>query len=127
MVVAALLGGCSATRVARMGPLPHDEALATLIVSEDLGVVRDHCRSVRATAPVLGCQTSHLVALPGAGVGRAVTIVRYTDVLPSAMAFEIDAHELCHAIAALQGLDDPCHVGNGGVVQSLRGSATAWR
>ena len=45
-------------------------------------------------------------------------IVRYAETLPSAATFEIDAHELCHVIAALQLIDDPCHVGNDGVLQA---------
>src|SRR5207244_10108055 len=49
---------------------------------------------------------------------RAVKIVRYTDVLPSRMAFEIDAHELCHAIAAVQSIEDPCHAVDHGIVES---------
>ncbi len=49
---------------------------------------------------------------------RTVKVVRYTDFLPSALAFEIDAHELCHAIAAFQTIPDPCHVGNEGLAQS---------
>jgi hypothetical protein len=47
---------------------------------------------------------------------RVITIVRYTDSLPSKLAFEIEVHELCHAIAPLQSIDDPCHVGNGGLL-----------
>ncbi len=45
-------------------------------------------------------------------------VVRYTDALPSALALEIDALELCHVVATLQAIDDPCHVGNGGGVKS---------
>jgi hypothetical protein len=126
-LAAAALGGCSGTLVARMGPLPGQEALATLVVTDDLAVVRDRCAGTAAPGRVLGCQSSRVVVVPGGGFGRAVTIVRYADVLPSAMTFEIDAHELCHAVAALQGLDDPCHAGNGGVVQSMEQVATTWR
>jgi len=49
---------------------------------------------------------------------RMIKIVRYAETLPSPATFEIDAHELCHAIAALQVVDDPCHEGNGGVLQA---------
>jgi hypothetical protein len=49
-----------------------------------------------------------------------MTIVRYAETLPSAVTFEIDAHELCHAVAALQLLDDPCHHGNDGVLGAAR-------
>jgi len=47
-----------------------------------------------------------------------VKVVRYADVLPSKLAFEIDAHELCHAIASVQVIDDPCHAENRGIVES---------
>jgi hypothetical protein len=70
-----------------------------------------------AAGRVLGCQTSRTVELAGGGVARAVRIVRYTDQMPSALAFEIDLHELCHAVATVQGLDDPCHIGNDGIAQ----------
>jgi hypothetical protein len=53
---------------------------------------------------------------------QAMKIVRYTDSLPSALAFEIDAHELCHAIASLQPIADPCHVDNYGFVQASVGA-----
>jgi hypothetical protein len=49
---------------------------------------------------------------------RAVKIIRYADTLPSPVSFEIDAHELCHAVAALQLVDDPCHDGNAGLLQA---------
>jgi hypothetical protein len=35
------------------------------------------------------------------------------------VAFEIEAHELCHAVASLQAMRDPCHDDNGGVVTSM--------
>ena len=89
-----------------------------LVVSEDPEVVRRECRSVQASGPVVGCQLSWPVALPDGGPVRVVKIVRYTDSLPSAMAFEIDMHELCHAVAVLQSIEDPCHIGNGGVLES---------
>jgi hypothetical protein len=46
--------------------------------------------------------------------------VRYTDALPSTMAFEIEVHELCHAVAALQTIDDSCHAENNGLIQTSR-------
>jgi hypothetical protein len=113
-----LLAGCVATRSASFGPLPDNESLVTLVVSEDSDVVRRECRDVPALSRILGCQTSKVVRLPHGDSVRAVKIVRFTDALPSALAFEIDIHELCHAIAAVQGLADPCHGGNGGVVES---------
>ncbi len=110
--------GCAGTRIASFGPLPGNESLVTLVVSEDADVVRRECQDLPTPAKILGCQKSRTVRLPHGDAVLAVKIVRFTDALPSAMAFEIDVHELCHAIAAVQGLDDPCHGGNGGVIQS---------
>jgi hypothetical protein len=36
------------------------------------------------------------------------------------MAFAIEIHEFCHAIAALQTIDDPCHAENNGLLQTSR-------
>jgi hypothetical protein len=80
--------------------------------------VRQECRNPAALGDVLGCQMSRSVEVAGQPPVRAVKIVRFTDALPSAMAFEIDVHELCHAVAAVQSIDDPCHAGNAGVLQS---------
>jgi hypothetical protein len=89
------------------------------MVSEDRGVVSRECGAEAAGVPsVLGCQKSWPVRLGDGRAVRAVTIVRYTDALPSALAFEIDAHELCHAVATIQTIADPCHDGNGGVIQA---------
>jgi hypothetical protein len=118
VVVALCVSGCAAaaTRVARMGPLQGDHVLVTLVVTEDRQVVTRECANVLAAGPILGCQTSWTV--PGSHLPvRAVKIVRYTDSIPSPLAFEIDAHELCHAIAALQAMDDPCHSGNNGAIR----------
>jgi len=52
--------------------------------------------------------------------GALDQVVRYTDALPSMMAFEIEIHELCHAVAALQTIDDPCHAENNGLIQTSR-------
>jgi hypothetical protein len=117
--IAVAAAGCATTgtRSGHLGVLPADEQLVTLVVSEDSTVVRGECPLGLAHGNVLGCQTSRMVALPDGRSVRVVKIVRFTDRLPSAMAFEIDIHELCHAVAILQGIDDPCHAGNGGVVQ----------
>ncbi|MGH7277652.1 MAG: hypothetical protein ACREJG_03105 [Candidatus Rokuibacteriota bacterium] len=113
--LALTLTGCAGTRAAALGPLPGHASLLTLIVSEDRDVVRRECAPVAAAGPVLGCHISRSVGLADGRSVRAITIVRYTDALPSPMAFEIDAHELCHAIASLQpAIADPCHVGNDG-------------
>lgn len=116
---ALLLTGCAtATSTMQMGPLPEGRRLVTLVVSEDGDVVRRACASVAAAGRPLGCHLWRRVALPGFGEVTLITIVRYTDALPSALALEIDAHELCHAVAALQPISDPCHADNGGVIRS---------
>jgi hypothetical protein len=118
VVLACVVAGCATgTRSGRLGHIGSDANLVTLVVSEDATIVRRECPFAAAAGQVLGCQTSRAVHLPEGGVVRAVRIVRYTDRLPSGLAFEIDLHELCHAVAAVQGLDDPCHIGNDGVVQ----------
>jgi hypothetical protein len=119
-LVAALLalGGCAtSTRTAKMGPLSTGP-LVTLIVSDDRAVVERECREVPALGPVLGCSIWHTVQPDGTTDVKVMKVVRYTDALPSALALEIDAHELCHVVAALQPIDDPCHVGNGGIVRA---------
>jgi len=112
------LAGCVSTRIAEVGTLPNGERLITLVVSENRRVVDRECQDVPALGPVLGCQTSRALELPNGHAVRAVKIVRYTDTLPSRMTFEIDAHELCHAIAAVQSIEDPCHGVDHGIVES---------
>jgi hypothetical protein len=122
VVVVALgvaLAGCAGTRVASFGPLANGASLVTLVVSEDREVVAYECRKTGVAGTVLGCQMSWLAVADGGSPVRAMKIVRYTDALPSALAFEIDAHELCHAVAALQSLKDPCHDGNDGVALTM--------
>ena len=100
-------------------PLPGGANLVTLVVSENVDVVRQECAEVGVFGRVLGCQSSQPVRHPNGVLPlRAVKIVRYADNLPSAVTFEIDAHELCHVVAALQLVEDPCHVGNDGVLQA---------
>src|SRR5712692_4715017 len=118
VVPGIVLSGCVSTRVAQVGLLTNGERLVTLVVSDDRQVVHRECQDVPALGPILGCQTSRPLALPNGVAVRAVKIVRYTDALPSRLAFEIDAHELCHAIASVQGIADPCHVENHGMVES---------
>lgn len=121
------LSGCTTTRLMRMGPLTGDEMLVTLVVTEDHAVVAHECDDVRTTGHVLGCQKSWPVAMNDKLPVRAVKIVRYTDAVPSRMAMEIDVHELCHAIAALQLMKDPCHVGNDGQIQAAVPDSTFTR
>ena len=118
LVALLTLGGCAtSTRTAQMGPLSTGP-LVTLIVTDDRAVVERECRDVPALGPILGCSIWHTVQPDGRTDVKMMKVVRYTDALPSALALEIDAHELCHVVAALQPIDDPCHVGNGGVVKS---------
>jgi hypothetical protein len=121
ILLAAVLAmtGCATTRRMEFGPLANRESLVTLVVSEDRGVIARECGGASAAARE-SCENFRPIVLDGGLIVRAVTLVRYTDTLPSAVAFEIDAHEMCHAIAALQPIDDPCHIGNGGVIQALR-------
>ncbi len=118
LVALLTLGGCAtATRTAQMGPLSTGP-LVTLIVTDDRAVVEHECRDVPALGPILGCSIWRTVQPDGRTDVKMMKVVRYTDALPSALALEIDAHELCHVVAALQAIGDPCHVGNGGVVKS---------
>jgi hypothetical protein len=115
----SLIGsGCATTRSAEFGRLPNDESLVTLTVTEDRAVVRRECQGALAPGPILGCRALRPIVLGEDVIVHHVKIVRYTDALPSAMAFEIDIHELCHAVAALQPIEDPCHVGNRGLLRS---------
>jgi len=126
LLLACVVAGCAAgTRSGRLGQLGPDANLVTLLVSDDVTIVRRECPLVVAAGRVLGCQTSQRVELPTGGVARAIRIVRYTEQLPSALSFEIDLHELCHAVATVQGLDDPCHVGNDGIAQEASASPRA--
>lgn len=101
-----------------------DVSLVTLVLSEDRDVVEREGLTGRR---VLGRHVGRLVELPTGEWVRIVKIVRYTDILPSPLAFEIDGHELCHAVAALQAIVDPCHADNDGIAQSSTGSARAMR
>ena len=117
--IGLVLTGCAGTRTMQMGVLPNDERLVTLTVSEDKGIIAQQCQGAFALGPILGCQISRVVTLPDGQQIKTIKIVRYTDALPSAMALEIDVHELCHAVASLQPVSDPCHIGNGGMLQAV--------
>ena len=119
-----LMGCATSTRIARMGPLPSLEPLVTLIVSDDPRVVEHECRDVQAFGPILGCSRWRTIRVDGTTGVKVMTVVRYADAVPSALALEIDAHELCHVVAALQSIEDPCHLGNDGVIQSAAGVAS---
>jgi hypothetical protein len=106
------------TRVTHFGFFATGEPLVTLLISEDTGRVRHECGGDAEGLAVLGCQISRQIVLENDQKVRGITIVRYTDALPSELAQEIDVHEMCHAVASLQAIEDPCHNGNGGAVQS---------
>lgn len=118
----ALVGCATGMRTGQLGPLGPDAHLVTLVVTDDPAVVRRECPPSFAGA-VLGCQTSRVVQAGHGRVARAVKIVRYAESLPSRLSFDVDIHELCHAIASVQPIDDPCHIGNGGVVQGYPSAA----
>ena len=120
IAVSMLLSGCAESRSARFGFLPNAQPLVTLLVSRNGAVVERECPKVAFPGRVVGCHVTSSVTLPDGSSVRAVKIVRYTDALPSKLAFEIDIHELCHAVAALQHIEDPCHGGNAGVISSAR-------
>ena len=119
-----LLAGCaSSTKVMRMGPLGTGDRLVTVVVSEDRAVIRQECVNIPSAGPILGCHLWRRIAGPRGATVQLVKIVRFTDAMPSALSLEIDVHELCHAIAALQPIDDPCHVGNGGTIGARTANA----
>ena len=122
-----LTGCATSTRIARMGPLPSLEPLVTLVVSDDRRVVEHECRDVPAFGPILGCSMWRTIRVNGTTDVKVMKVVRYADSVPSALALEIDVHELCHVVAALQSIDDPCHLGNDGVIQSAAGVASSPR
>ena len=126
--VGLLLAGCAtSTRVMQLGPLGNGDRLVPVVVSEDRAVVRQECVNVPAAGPVLGCHLWRRTTAPGGAPVQLVKIVRFTDTMPSALSLEIDVHELCHAIAALQPIDDPCHTDNGGIIESAASAAVRWR
>jgi len=106
--------------VGQVGRLPTGDRLVTVVLSEDRETVDRECGHPLAVGPVYGCQSTNAVALPDGRTARLIKVVRYTDALPSMMAFEIEIHELCHAVAALQTIDDPCHAENNGLIQTSR-------
>ena len=126
--LAVLLAGCgTSTRIMQMGPLGDGARLVTVVVSEDRAVVRQQCADIPAAGPILGCHLWHNVSGPGGTPVQLIKIVRFTDALPSQLALEIDVHELCHAIAALQPIEDPCHADNQGIIESAASAAVRWR
>jgi hypothetical protein len=116
--LALALTACATTRTGSMGLLSNYEKLVTLVVTEDRSLIADECRGALAVGPILGCQITRTAALPDGSSVRLIKIVRYTDSLPSEMAFEIDLHELCHTVATLQTLPDPCHAENSGFLKA---------
>jgi hypothetical protein len=121
LIIASLgLVGCAGTRVGHAGRLSTGDQLVTVVLSENREAIDRECGYPLSIGLVYGCQTSQTVALPDGRSARSIKVVRYTDVLPSMLAFEIEVHELCHAIATLQPIDDPCHADNNGLLQTSR-------
>lgn len=114
-VAALFVVGCASTRVGSIGRLSNDEPLLTLVVTEDRKRVDAECKGVPSLGALVGCHVARRVERNGHPTVKAVKIVRLTDRLPSAMAFEIEAHELCHALASVQSMADPCHAEDRGV------------
>ena len=128
VALGVLLGGCaSSTRTMDMGPFSSGDRLVTVIVSEDRSVVHRECANIPSAGPVLGCHLWRRVLEPGVGAVQLVKIVRFTDAMPSKLSLEIDVHELCHAIAALQPIPDPCHADNNGIIESAASASVHWR
>lgn len=115
-VAALFVVGCASTRVGSIGLLSNDERLLTLVVTEDRKRVDAECKGVPSLGALVGCHVARRVERDGHPTVQAVKIVRLTDRLPSPMAFEIEAHELCHAVASLQSMADPCHAENRGAL-----------
>lgn len=108
------LSGCAATLTAYAGPVGQENIL-TLVVSRDLGLIGEKCGAFPLGGRVYGCEFTRSLQMPDGTSVRLVTVVRYTDSLPSGLSFEVEVHELCHVVAALQAIPDPCHSGNHGV------------
>lgn len=117
-IVGLAVTGCAGTRVASVGRVSEADRLVTLVVTEDRKRVDIECQDVPAIGSLVGCHVSRRVRLDDQAAVQIVKIVRLTDRLPSVMAFEIEAHELCHTVAGLQAMRDPCHDDNGGVLTS---------
>jgi hypothetical protein len=104
--------------MAELGRFSNDEPLVTLVVSKDRDVIRRECRGLDPAGAAFGCQRLRSIVLDDGTRVHVVKIVRYADSLPSPMAFEIDIHELCHAIASVQRVVDPCHGGSDDLIES---------
>jgi hypothetical protein len=126
--LSVLFAGCAtATKTLQMGLLGNGDKLVTVVVSEDRAVVRRECVNIPSAGPILGCHAWRRISVPGAGAVQLVKIVRFADRVPSALTLEIDVHELCHAVAALQAIEDPCHTENGGIIHAAQEFAHRWR
>jgi hypothetical protein len=107
--IALAVSGCAGTRQVALGPLASRQPLLTLVVTEDLQLVRRECGMPQDPGiALLGCKTSRLGSLRGGGIVTVVKIVQYADTLPSASEFEFGARQLCRTLASLQAIDDPC-------------------
>lgn len=118
---ALTLAGCGATTSVQYGTLSTGAPVVELVVTTDRAVVDRECDldpAVTLGRPVWGCRIQRRV--PGLERVRAVKVVRWTDAVPGEQALEIEAHELCHVVAGLQSIPDPCHVDNGGMLRVRR-------
>ena len=123
LAAALVLAGCATAGGG--GPATRVETfpLVTLVVTSDRAEVERRCLtpldSLRGARP-LGCQLTQPYRHSGGGRAiQSVTIVRWADRVPSALAVEIEAHELCHAIATVQQVNpDPCHDDNRGFTRT---------
>src|SRR4029453_15343648 len=104
----------------QVGRLPTGDRLVTVVLSEDRETIDREFGYPLGVGPVYGCQSTKGIGLPHGRMARLIKVVRYPDALPSPMAFEIEIHELCHTVAALQTIDDPCHAENNGLIQMSR-------
>src|SRR5712692_7009649 len=85
-VALLVITGCaSTTRTASFGPLAGGGSLVTLVVTDDLDVVRKECAGGPAKGQMLGCHIARPVA--GASPVRAMKIVRYAEPAPSPATF----------------------------------------
>lgn len=122
-----LLAGCAqqarATQYGILNGLMGRQYLVTLYVYRNVESVAQACPT-KADVPkglgMYGCQWNNEAVLSDGTKVQRTTVVRLTDRVPSATALEIEAHELCHVVASLQPMDDPCHLVNGGVIGANR-------
>lgn len=112
------LTGCATTMSDTYGPIELDTLngkavvpIIQLIVTTDSVVVEEECMP-----GAVGCTRVFHVPLRTGPRARLISVVRYTEFLPTQYSFDIELHELCHVAAQGQPFPDPCHNGNNGVI-----------